>query len=82
MSTKWDGARGASYDEAMDVVVNGEMRAIGEGSTVAELLEILELKGLACAVEVNRELVRKEEHRSRALTAGDEIEVVTLVGGG
>jgi sulfur carrier protein len=49
---------------------------------VAALLVSLGLDKAPCAVEVNARLVRKSEHPTHALAAGDRVEVVTLVGGG
>ncbi len=66
----------------MTLLVNGENREVGEGATVAALLESLGLGGAPCAVEVNKELVPKSGHDSTTLSDGDTIEIVTLVGGG
>jgi thiamine biosynthesis protein ThiS len=66
----------------MQLTVNDQPRTLPEDSTVADLLRELTLTGTACAVEVNRRLVPKKEHASRALEEGDRVEIVTLVGGG
>jgi sulfur carrier protein len=49
---------------------------------VADLLVALNLPTTRVAVEVNRQLVRRAAHASHRLAAGDQVEVVTLVGGG
>jgi thiamine biosynthesis protein ThiS len=64
------------------VVVNGEERSVEPGTTVAALVEQLGLRRDAVAVEVNRELVRRDDHGDRVLGEGDVVELVTLVGGG
>jgi thiamine biosynthesis protein ThiS len=66
----------------VEVIVNGQTRRIDEGATIAELLNELGLAKKYVAVEVNRELVPKKLHAERRLVAGDELEIVTLVGGG
>jgi thiamine biosynthesis protein ThiS len=67
----------------MTVVVNGKPVELPEGTTVRVLLdEHLGLAGQACAVEVNRALVRRLLHESTRLNPEDQVEVVTLVGGG
>lgn len=66
----------------MTVIVNGETRQIATGTTVAALLAELGLAQRPCAVEVNRRLVSKPQHEARALSDGDAVEIVTLVGGG
>jgi thiamine biosynthesis protein ThiS len=66
----------------MQIQVNGEMRQVPEGATVATLLEQLNLPADRVAVERNRDLVPRRRHGETALAEGDTLEVVTLVGGG
>ncbi len=65
----------------MSVTVNGEARRVPEGVTVRELLDLIGVRGQA-AVERNFELVPRARHATEALSDGDAIEVVQLVGGG
>ncbi len=62
--------------------VNGESRNFERELTVAELLRELGITSEAVAVEVNREVVPRSQHSSRRLHEGDEVEVLTFVGGG
>jgi sulfur carrier protein len=64
------------------IKINGDDRIVPEGTTVAGLLEQLNLDPKFLAVERNRELVPRSEHAACVLADGDEIEIVTLVGGG
>ena len=66
----------------MQVILNGNAEAVPDQCTVAKLLQDLQIDSRYCAVEVNRLLVPREQHDSRQLCEADEIEVVTLVGGG
>lgn len=66
----------------MQIEVNGQVREIDPGTSVAALLAELELDPRYLAVERNLELVPRAAHSQTLLTAGDRIEVVTLVGGG
>ncbi|MEQ9453391.1 MAG: sulfur carrier protein ThiS [Phycisphaeraceae bacterium] len=65
----------------MQIVLNGEKHET-EAVTVAALLSELGLEGQPAAVERNAEVVKRKEHEATRLTDGDQIEVVTLVGGG
>ena len=67
---------------SIKVQVNGESRELPEGSSIAELVEQLGLRPQVVAVERNRALVPRAQHAQTQLEAGDELEVVTLVGGG
>lgn len=62
--------------------VNGEERAVPDPSTVAELLRSLGIDARHVGVERNREIVPRAAHEATRLAAGDEIEIVTFVGGG
>lgn len=66
----------------MEITVNGQSRRIGNGSSVAELLEELGLAGRHVAVEVNLRLVPRRDHAQHRLADGDQLEIVTLAGGG
>jgi thiamine biosynthesis protein ThiS len=66
----------------VEIRVNGEPRQVPERATVAQLLDELDLKAKYVAVEVNLQLVSRQEHTRHELQEGDRLEVVTLVGGG
>jgi sulfur carrier protein len=64
------------------IVLNGEARPFTAGQTVIDLLRELGLDSRQVAVERNREVVPRAEHGSTQLAEGDQLEVVTFVGGG
>lgn len=64
------------------ITVNGEPREVPEGTTVAGLLELLQITRGMFAVSRNREILHREQYASAALAEGDVIEVVRMVGGG
>jgi sulfur carrier protein len=66
----------------MQLQINGQSRELPEGLTVATLLAFLEIKAPRVAVEVNAEVVVKSLHAQTALRPGDQVEIVTFVGGG
>jgi sulfur carrier protein len=66
----------------MHLTVNGVSREAVEGTTVAGLLDELRLTGKPVAVEVNLELVPRQQHAEHPLAEGDCLEIVTFVGGG
>jgi sulfur carrier protein len=66
----------------IEIHVNGQSRLVAADSTVAMLLQTLELDPRTLAVERNLELVPRGQHAATPLAAGDRLEVVTLVGGG
>lgn len=65
----------------MNVMVNGESREI-KSENVAQLLEELQLEGRRCAVMVNGSIVRKERRKEHNIRQDDEIDIITMVGGG
>jgi sulfur carrier protein len=50
--------------------------------TVEQLLDTVDVPPNYLAVEVNAEVVPREEYTEVTVAAGDNVEVVTLVGGG
>ena len=65
----------------MKLTVNGEPKELPENATVSDLIQAMGFQGRAVAVEVNRELIPHRAHEQTALSAGDAVELVTLVGG-
>ncbi|MBR59172.1 MAG: thiamine biosynthesis protein ThiS [Myxococcales bacterium] len=66
----------------MNIIYNDLTRELSEGTTVAELIQQLDLEPRFVAVEVNFEVIPREKHAQHVLHDGDKLEIVTLVGGG
>ena len=64
------------------VEVNGESVELAKGVTLSQLLRQLEITTRHVAVELNLEIIPFEKHEERILVEGDQLEVVSLVGGG
>ena len=68
--------------QTIEVHVNGQPRQVAAGASLAELLRAVGAPEQGVAVEVNQAIVRRADHATRRVAAGDRIEVVGLVGGG
>ena len=66
----------------MLVTVNGKSVEVKEGSTLADLLDHLQITREFVAVELNRDIIPKAAYDTRTLASNDMIEVVQFVGGG
>ncbi len=66
----------------MKIMLNGEVHEVLEGTTISQLLIELGVQTRHVAVEVNLEIKPQPEHPSYVLQQDDQLEVVTLVGGG
>lgn len=67
----------------MTIFINGEAREIEEGvDTISGLLEALNLPTQRIAIELNRNVIRKQEWGSTEISEQDKVEVVHFVGGG
>lgn len=68
----------------MKLTINGESRELNlpTPTTVAALLDALDLTGKRIAVEMNGEIVPKSRHGETPVGAGDQFEIVVAVGGG
>jgi len=67
---------------AIRVSVNGQWRMVTRATRVADLVCSLGVSTPRVAVEYNREILPKARYAETLLREGDEIEVVTFVGGG
>ena len=66
----------------MRIKVNGQWQDAEDELSVAALLESLSLEPRRVAVELNKQIVRRATYAETSLADNDEIEIVTLVGGG
>jgi len=66
----------------MKVYVNGESRDLSGEFSLAELITQLELAATRIAVELNREVVRRNDWSGTMLHENDRVEIVHFVGGG
>lgn len=69
----------------IDIVVNGDESRVENGSTLADLLESVNIdventRGIAVAV--NDEIIRRTDWNKRELNDGDSVELVTARQGG
>jgi sulfur carrier protein len=72
----------ATTDKRIEIIVNGQPRDVAAESTISNLLQELEIPLRGVAVEINDQIVTRAQHAERFLTAGDRLEIVSLVGGG
>lgn len=66
----------------MRLVVNGELRELEEGATVARLFAVLEIDSTYRAVAVNAQVVSRQDYSTTVLKDGDRIEIIQAVAGG
>ena len=66
----------------VQVTLNAEKREVAVGTTVVDVIGMLDLDGRRIAVEINGAIIARESYAARALEDGDVVEVVHFVGGG
>ncbi len=66
----------------MDIIVNGETKHLPEPQTAADLVEKMGLAGKRIAVEINRDIVPRNQLAHHPLNPGDRVEIVQAIGGG
>lgn len=65
-----------------EIRINGELRSVADGVTIAALLDELGLPAKRIAVEHNGEVVGRQRWQEVGLNDGDRVEVVHFVSGG
>jgi len=66
----------------MRVTLNGEPRDLRDGLTVAELVSEMGLGARRIAVEINLDVLPRDDYGGRPLCEGDVVEIVHFIGGG
>jgi len=66
----------------MVITVNGERREFPGDATVAGVLEHFGVDAARAVVELNREIVPREDYGATPVAEGDVLELVEIVGGG
>ena len=66
----------------MKITINGELREIPDGLSVAALLQHLEMTAERVAIERNLEILPRAKWQETTVQPDDRFEIVHLVGGG
>ena len=66
----------------MEIILNGEKRNLTEGLSVLDLVQQLGFSLERLAVELNLQIIKREQWATSTLKQGDRIEIVQFVGGG
>jgi len=66
----------------VNITVNGKLRQMSPPGTLVDLLDTLKFVEKHYAVEVNGDVVPRDRHAEFLLSDGDQLEIVSLVGGG
>jgi len=64
------------------ITLNGKATMVASGVSLTRLIQILGLNPAQVAVEVNRQIIKREQWNDCLLKSGDQVEVVHFVGGG
>jgi thiamine biosynthesis protein ThiS len=66
----------------MELIINGDEREFADGLRLAGLVEQLGMKPERVAIELNRDIIPRDQWAATALKNGDRLEIVHFVGGG
>ena len=69
-------------EQNIQIVVNGESRAVTGGLTIEGLLRSLDLQPRMIVVEHNGDILRRDRYSEVHVAEGDALELVHFVGGG
>ena len=66
----------------MKLMINGNETELSDNLSVSGLLKNLEIEPARVAVEVNLNIIKKNDFQNCVLKDGDKVEIVNFVGGG
>ncbi len=66
----------------MTIQLNGETHEIKEGSTIGDLLTLLNMQNEPVVTELDGQALTQQEYASSVLLEGSRVEVIRLAAGG
>ncbi len=66
----------------MQITLNGKPRDVADATTIAGLLAQLGLHAMRVAVQVNLDIIKREQYDATVLKPEDKVEVLTFMAGG
>ncbi len=69
-------------NKKISIKLNGEQVEVPNGISLIELLSIYKIDSQRVAVELNLNIVEKNNYSATFLEDGDKLEVISFVGGG
>ncbi len=64
------------------IILNGNDRQLDSNTSIAQLLEILDLSEKRLAVEINQQIIPRSDFTDITLNDQDQVEIVQAIGGG
>jgi thiamine biosynthesis protein ThiS len=68
--------------DSMQITLNGKAYMVDQDATIEKLAQTLNIAPSQVAIERNREIVPRSQYGSIVLNEGDQVEIVTFIGGG
>lgn len=66
----------------MKIILNGKETEVSEGLTLQKLLQDMKIEPQLVACELNLKIIRRKDYGAQALTEGDQVEILQMIGGG
>ena len=66
----------------IEVTVNGETRSVSPGRNLSQILEELGVLDYILLVEMNGDMIRREQFDEETVAGGDILELIRITGGG
>jgi thiamine biosynthesis protein ThiS len=66
----------------IQIILNGKPHNIKEKTNIISLLETLSLSEKKVAIEINEEVLARDNYAKKILSAKDRVEIVHFIGGG
>ncbi len=64
------------------IILNGDNKQLDSGTSIAQLLETLDLSEKRLAVEINQQIIARSDFSNFTLSDQDKVEIVQAIGGG
>ena len=71
-----------SLTSSILVKINGEDKSIPQNISILKLIEMYKLNKDRVVIELNKNILKKDQYGKITIKSSDEVEIVTFVGGG
>ncbi len=66
----------------IEVIINGIRESLQKDTSILDLLGLKSIEPAKVVIEINKDIVKREQYSSQTLHDNDRVEILRFVGGG
>lgn len=69
-------------NNTIEVIINGIPESLQKDTLILDLLELKSIEPAKVVIEINKNIIKREQYSSQTLHDNDHVEILRFVGGG